>query len=177
MRGQLALAMIALTACASARPGSAILSGPPETPIGTSAVRMRAPDGTTVNLIAFPLDRVWHALPAVFDSLGVPINQLDPVHHVMGNSGFKVHKRLGNVALSKFIDCGSTQGFPSADEYDVSLSVLTQIEPDKSGQTSIATRIAAAGRPMAFAGEYTSCTTKGLLESSIADGVTRQLQR
>jgi len=177
MRSPLALAMIALAACASSKPGSAILSGPPETPIGTSAVRIRATDGTTVSLIAFPLDRVWRALPSVFDSLGIPTNELDPVHHIMGNSGFKVHKRLGKVALSKYIDCGSTQGFPSADEYDVSLSVLSQVETDKSGQTSIATKVAATGRPMAFAAEYTQCTTKGLLESTIADGLTRQLQR
>jgi len=88
----------------------------------------------------------------------------------------KANKRLRNVELSKLIDCGSTQGFPSADEYDVKLSVLTQVERHDKAATSIATRVEAEGRPMAFSGTYSRCTTTGKLETTIAAAVLRRLQ-
>lgn len=176
MRGAIAVCFVTLAACASSTPGGAI-STTHDVPISGSDVRIRPSDGLTVNVVPFPLDRVWAALPGVFDSLGIPINELDATRHVMGNSGFKAHKRLGKVALSKMIDCGSTQGFPSADEYDVHLSVLSQVEPDKAGPTSIATRVEAAARPMAFPGAYAKCSTKGTLEAAIVNAVTRRLER
>ena len=176
MRSGIALLLTALAACASAKPGSGIASAP-EVPIGNTQLRLRPGDGPAVIGIAFPIDRVWRALPAAFDSLGIPTDQLDAARHVIGNSGFKVHKRLGTVPLSKYIDCGSTQGFPSADEYDVNLSVLTQLTTEPTGATTIATKVEAGGRPMAFPGEYTRCSTKGLLETRIAEVIARQLER
>ena len=176
MRDVFALLLVAVGACASSNAGAAISSGP-DVPIGTSDVRIRSNDQPTVSVIPFPLDRVWRALPAVYDSLGIPIDQLDAANHVMGNSGFKAHKRLGKVSLSKLIDCGSTQGFPSADEYDVHLSVLTQVETQQAGPTSVATRLEAAARPMAFPGAYAKCSTKGVLESTIVNVLSRQLER
>ena len=177
MRGTVILSLVALSACASSKPGSAIAGGAAEVPIGTSTFRIRPTDGLMVHVVPFDLNTVWRALPVVFDSLGITISEVDATHHVIGSPGFKAHKRLRNVALSKLIDCGSTQGFPSADEYDVNLSVLTQVEVGKAGSTSVATKVDAAARPMAFPGAYTKCSTKGLLETSIVEAVTRYLQR
>jgi len=175
MRISVALSLVALVACASSQPGGAIASAP-EVPIGSSPVRLRSTGGPTVNVVTFPLEQVWQVLPAVFDSLGIPTTDVDVIQHVIGSSGFKAHKRLRNVALSKLIDCGSTQGFPSADEYDVKLSVLTQVERHDKAATSIATRVEAEGRPMAFSGTYSRCTTTGKLETTIAAAVLRRLQ-
>lgn len=177
MRATVVLSLAVLSACASSKPGSAIASGGAEVPIGTSTFRIRPTDGPTVHDVPFDLQEVWRALPVVFDSLGITITEVDATHHVMGSPGFKAHKRLRNVALSKLIDCGSTQGFPSADEYDVNLSVLTQVEAAKAGSTSVATKVDAAARPMAFPGAYTKCSTKGLLETSIVEAVKRHLER
>lgn len=176
MRPTLVLWLIAAGACATSNAGSAIASSS-DVPIGTSDVRIQSSGRPTVNLVPFALDRVWSVLPAVLDSLGIRIDQLDAKQHVIGSTGFKAHKRLGKVPLSRIIDCGSTQGFPSADEYDVHLSVLTQVETDKAGPTSIATKVEAAARPMAFAGAYAKCSSKGVLETMIANAVTRQLER
>lgn len=175
MRCLVGLALVGLAACASSQPGGAI-AGAPEVPIGSSAVRLRSADAPTVRAVPFPLARVWDVLPAILDSLGVPATERDAVQHVIGNSGFKVHQRLGTVALGKLIDCGSTQGYPSAEEYDIRMSVLTQLQSDGAGGTNISTRVEADGRPMAFSGPYTRCASTGALEERIAAAVVRRLQ-
>lgn len=176
MRGIAALSMIIVAACATANPGSAI-PGTTDVPIGTGAMRVRSTDGPMVNAVAFPLDRVWRVLPAVYDSLGIPLSDVDPKQHMVGNSGLKVTKRLGRVALSKYIDCGKTQNFPSADTYDVHLAIFTQVESDKSGATTVATKVDASARPMAFSGPYTKCLSTELLENSILGAIRAKLNR
>jgi hypothetical protein len=39
----------------------------------------------------------------------------------MGNSSLRVRRRLGDVAISKYINCGNVQGGPSADAYEIQL--------------------------------------------------------
>jgi hypothetical protein len=79
--------------------------------------------------------------------------------------------------LSRYIDCGRTQGFDSADTYDVHLSVLTQVTPGKSNGATIATVVEAAARPAQFKGDYTRCESKGEIESRIPKIATARLQK
>ena len=140
------------------------------------SMQMSGSDGASRVDIAFPMDQVWSILATVYDSLGIPVSQVDPARRVIGNPGFKAHQRVGKTLLGKYIDCGRTQGFPSADSYDIYLSITTHVQPGKtSSSTTLSTLIEAAGRPMAFAGEYTKCSTLGTLESAINDGVRKRL--
>jgi hypothetical protein len=82
-----------------------------------------------------------------------------------------VHRVLGKIPLTRIIDTGSTQGFPSAESYDVQISVLTQAKSGEGGLATLTTTVQAVGRPMAFSGEYVRCSSKGVLETMIADGV------
>lgn len=179
MRVVLMLSVIALVGCGASHTPSP--PSPTETVriVGTGGanLRMSGNDAAKVATLAFPIDRVWAALPPVFDSLGIPISNLDPKAHVIGHGGFKVHRTLGKIPLTRVLDCGSTQGYPSAESYDIQLSVSTQASAGESGTTSVATMIEAVGRPMAFSGEYVKCSTKGYLETTIADAVRARLSR
>jgi hypothetical protein len=81
--------------------------------------------------------------------------------------------------LVRLIDCGTTQGGPSADSYDIRLSVLTQVSPAEGGGggSTIVTTVDAMGRPVAFSGEYVRCTSTGSLETRIADAIQAQLRK
>jgi hypothetical protein len=127
--------------------------------------------------VAFPVDQVWRVLPAVFDSLGIPVTLLEPARRVIGNPGFKAHRRLGAAALSRYIDCGQAQSFPSADTYDVHLAVHTQLSAGDAGTATVATMLQASARPMSYGGDYARCSSKGTLESAIATAVKGRLQR
>lgn len=145
--------------------------------VGTGAsgmLRVRGEGARTASL-AYPLERVWRVLPSVFDSLGIALTDLDPATHILGNSGMKVHTSLGGVALTKYLDCGSAQGYQSAETYDIQMSIKSGVESTGDGGSTVATMIEAAGRPMAFAGEYVRCTSKGELENAIVARVKQLL--
>jgi hypothetical protein len=177
MRVTLALPLLLLAAgCAS----GAGVGGRPDQTVhladGAGGVLRLRSDGAKVSTVDYPLERVWRVLPSVFDSLGIALTDLDPSQHQLGNAGMKAHKQLGKVSLTKYLDCGNAQGFPSAETYDIQLSVRTRAESNADGGTSISTLVEAAGRPMAFAGEYVRCTSKSELETRIVDGVKARLR-
>jgi hypothetical protein len=161
-----------LVGCAS----SSSMSRTDETPvIGAGNLRIRQNDAAKVTRFSSPIARVWAVLPSVYDSLSIPLTDLDANKHVIGNSGMKAYKTLGKTSLTRYLDCGKTQGFPSAETYEIQLSVMTQVAPDGDGST-MSTLIEAAGRPLAFAGGFTKCTSTGALETRLADLTNARLQ-
>jgi hypothetical protein len=145
--------------------------------LGSSGLRIRQSDGAKVNTIPFPVARVWALLPSVFDSLAIPLTDLDQAKRTLGNGGMKLHKTLGKAPLSSLIDCGNSQGFASADSYDIHMTITTQVVAAENGGTVIGTMVEAAGKPMAFPGSYSKCTTKETLENSIVAILTAKLSR
>jgi hypothetical protein len=179
MRSLLLLLCMSAAACASSNTvGQASPS--------VETVRMQSGGGTltmaTVHeaaanggAVPFALDPTWLALRAVYDSLGIAITTIDSKNHVMGNPNVKLRRRLGNVALSKYINCGNTQGAPSADTYEIILSVLTTLRREGEG-TMILTTVEGQGRPITISGDYTRCSSTSALEARIVDMVNAALK-
>ncbi|HKN58789.1 MAG TPA: hypothetical protein VJV97_08035 [Gemmatimonadaceae bacterium] len=120
------------------------------------------------SMISAPVMKVWNAVPAIFDSLGIAPTTIDATSFTFGNRGLQIRRQLSGVRLSKYIDCGSAQSRPSADFYDVNLSVVTQLAAADSANTKVVTTVDAMGRPVAFSGEYIRCATTGEIESRIS---------
>lgn len=178
MRAVVAFAALTVTACASSHPETARPTSESVRVVGDVAggsIRMAGGDGVSATTVAFAPDKVWGVLAAVYDSIGIPIGTVDSKRMVIGNTGFKLRQKLGKTSLSKYIDCGKTQGFPSADSYDIYLQVTTQVQPKGQGST-VSTFIEAAGRPAAFSGEYVKCPSLGALETAIVTGVRDRLK-
>ena len=83
MRVVVLLSLAALSACASSTPGTAR----PETEsvrIGGAErnnMRMTSITQTNVTPINFPIGKAWHAVPAAFDALSLPITTVDTARH------------------------------------------------------------------------------------------------
>jgi hypothetical protein len=142
---------------------------------GTAELSITPSTEAHTRTFAFPLDRVWGVLPAAYDSLGIPVTRLDPKDHVIGNPGFVVRRRLGKTHLGRYLDCGSTQGAPSVDSYDVNLSVISQAYSDAAGSTIVSTIVDARAKPVFASAEWSRCTSTGRLEAAILDGVKSRL--
>ena len=138
---------------------------------------MIASDAASVTRVGFPIDVVWRALPAAYDSLKIPLTTLDPKAHHLGNEGMKIRQRLGTVSLSKYIDCGQAQIGPSADSYDVYLNVTTTLNARSGAETEIATIVESAAKPLNFGQDYTRCTSKGTIENAISAIVAARLTK
>lgn len=180
MRLIVPLICAALAGCASGSAGS------PGSPT-METVRVASGTGTmtttmhpTINAngatIAFPLDQTWAALRFVYDSLAIPVATFDQSNHVIGNVEMRLRRRLGSVGLSQYINCGNTQGTPSAETYDIRMSVLTQAQATSAGSTSVLTTVEARGKPITMSGEYTLCSSTGVLERRVVDLVAARLR-
>ncbi len=131
---------------------------------------------TTNTSLAGSVDAVWAALPPVLDSLGVKVTVIDPALHTIGTEQAKIRVKLGPTPLSRYLDCGQTQIGPNADSYEVLFTVKSMVTATTNG-SQLSTVVDAAARPISFRQNYSSCSTTGLLESRIADGVKKRLQK
>jgi hypothetical protein len=177
----IAVSLAALAACAGTSSSAAGVK-PISTGVGGGAaagnLRVVANDPTTQHKVPNAPEQVWRSLPAVFDSIGIPVANLDAPKRVMGNSAFKIRGRLKNVPLSRYIDCGtSTQIGPNADNYDVNISLLAEVKPGESGTTLLVTTFDAVARPANFAQAYSQCSSKGTLEARFVELVNGQAKR
>ncbi len=183
MRSIALLSLITLAACASGGTTSSGTGAPQTTRVmgggGLSggSIRMNATDAASVTTVGFPLDVVWRALPAAYDSLKIPLTTLDAKAHRLGNEGMKIRQRLGTVSLSKYIDCGQAQIGPSADSYDVYLNVTTTVTARSGAETAISTIVESAAKPLNFGQDYTRCTSKGTIENAISAIVAAKLSK
>jgi hypothetical protein len=181
----LLLLSLAAVGCSSANVPKAPPEPVPQTvrvmgsaaPGGTIAMGVTGTPATarSFSILATPAE-VWRALPAAYESLGIPISTMDSATGTIGNAGFNVRRRLGSVPLVRYIDCGSTQGGPSAETYDVRL-VVTTVMQSAEAATTLATTVEGMGKPVAFSGEYVRCGSSGALEARIADAVKAKLAK
>ena len=183
MRRALTLSALAFTACSST-PQPEVSPLPQQTiripgSNGGVPVTMGITHSTTPAVRAFgsPADAVWNALPAVYTTLGIPIEERNVAARTLGNPALKLRRRLGDVALSKYLDCGNTQGGPSADTYEVVLSVESRVQAMGADSAVVTTIIDGRGRPVAFSADYVNCGTRGQLEKRFYDLLSLELRR
>jgi hypothetical protein len=182
MRSAIVASLILLTACAASRSETT-------PPTRSETIRIVGGSGTvaqmsTVNAraasvmtIPSSLDDVWKVLPAVYESLGIPITRVDATSHIIGNEGLKVRRRLGDAPLTRYLDCGSGQGGPNADTYEVHLAVLTEAREAAPGSTHVSTTIQATARPLTFSADPVRCASNGALETLIVKRIKEGLQQ
>ena len=184
------LSFVVVAACASsggssapARPATQTMSGGGLGAIsaasggGTGAITISNEISSDVAKMPYSADAVFRILASVYDSIGIPVTALDPVRKTIGNPSYKTRMRLGKVALSKYFECGTTQIGPNADSYDVVINVTTAVAADGASASTMTTFVDAQSRPVTFNQAYNRCTSKGLLETRLADIVKARLSR
>jgi hypothetical protein len=182
MRGTVLVSCLSFAACVTS-------SGAAGSPPSSETVRvgdgaggsMMAEIHPTVNAIAavvpFTLDRTWGAIRTAYDSLSLPVATFDPATHTIASPTLRLRRRLGERPLSKYINCGNTQGGQSADSYEVQLTIQTVLQGAEAGTTRVLSTLSAEGRPITLAGEYTHCTSTGNLERRVTELLNAQLNR
>ena len=171
MRLIIPLSVSLLVGCASGPPAPVASAPAPD-------VRMSTPQGTQVLSVGvtvirgvadlpYPIDKVWSAMSPAYDSLAIPLTVFDPANHTIGNEGLKAHRRIGKTRIAEYLNCGNGEGGPSADLYDISLSVVSKLQPNSSGGTTLTTTVDGVAKPASFSGDYIKCTTTSGLEQRL----------
>jgi len=183
------VALLAATGCASAKPGAAPDAAPPVimTPVtqrvvlsggGTVSINTMHVNSGMTTLVLAPIDSAWTALKSVYSELGIPVTTLVDASHLIGNEGFKVRRRIGKVPMQRILDCGSAQGMPNAETYDIMMSISSYLVKNPKAGFNLITRIDASGKSPNFSRESSvNCPSQGELEALIGELVRKQTGR
>ena len=136
---------------------------------GASDLTLTSSPNVGVVTLAAPIDRVWTELISVYEALGIETSTVDASRRTLGNPSLKVRRRLGTVPLTKYIDCGSTQGTQSAETYEVTLSIHSQLQSPTPNNTRVTTTFQSMARPINISSEYRTCSSTGALEAKIGE--------
>ena len=182
MPGIVPAIVLALAACSSSTGGAPVadtqvhtgeLQGPGISYVYTTTEQR---DVMKANILA-PLDSVWHVLPGVFLELNVDPGTVDQKEHVISNTSFVVHRTLGGVPLSRYLDCGSSVTGAAANEMRVTMSLVVQVVADSAGMSLLRSQVGGTGVAEATVGVKVHCATTGALESRVARMVNDAIAR
>ena len=108
------------------------------------------------------------ALVGVYESLGVSVNVLDWTTGRVGVKRFAAPRRLGDRAMSSYMDCGVTSvGQPRANSYAVTLNMESVVQPGTTGKVVITTLASGTARQLGVSSDPLGCTTTGQLEKRV----------
>jgi hypothetical protein len=116
-----------------------------------------------------PKHEVLLALSQVYEMLGVPDHGVNPEGNQYGNPSFRA-RRIEGKRLSNYIDCGmGVTAIPNANDYQVTLMLLSWISEVDEGGTMVVTTVDATAKPRAVASNAVHCQSKGSLETRVGD--------
>ncbi len=170
--------IMATGACASA-PAQPVIKEAPQTPPAILSSGADNGTGTEVRLssdirsiegeILAPRDSVWSALPAMWQALGIPVASIDRARGTLRSGRFRAPHSLGGKSLRELVDCGYSVTGPRADIWEVSMEIMTVVQPANSARTRIATQIISDARPRdGTSTQGVSCGSLGELERTLA---------
>jgi hypothetical protein len=171
-----AIAVFFATGCASGggkqpAPDVSVAAAPQQITMA-SGQNVRFNTSTTTvavaELIPVGADSAYNLLLKVYADLQIPTTSLDTRMRTVGNSNFKIRRRLGGVTLVKYLDCGNKDGVPNAESYDIVLAINSGVGGSATpGASSISTSVTGTATHPVFSTQ-TLCSTTGELEKRIA---------
>ena len=113
-------------------------------------------------------DRVFTALKAVYNELGVPAAVDEPATGRVGNTNFFKTRKFGKESVSTYLNCGNSITGSAADNYRVYISLISIVRPDGQGGSELETSFNAAAQNMeGTSSDRVVCGTTGRLEEQI----------
>ncbi len=164
----------------------ACASSPPSSNIGVPTERTVAVDDQNVYRttvlpntkvpVAAPPSRVFEAVKAAYGELGIPPGTNDPATGRFGNIDFWKTRRLGDQAMSTYLNCGESFTGPTANNYRVYISLLSVVRPDGQGGSELETAFSAQAQNMeGTSADRIPCGSTGRLEERIRKSLLLKL--
>ena len=128
--------------------------------------------GTVRGPLPATLDRAWAALPAAFAANGLQINAVDSAAYTAGDSTV-ARGKIGAIAASDVIDCGTPPNGRHADSVDVSVFVTSRLQRSDSSSSTATNTVQAVARPSGAAPIV--CRSRGVLERRLYEALRSRL--
>jgi hypothetical protein len=125
-------------------------------------------DYSVEGVIARPIDEAFAQMMLAYSKLGIPTTTMDTGGHLLGNTAFSMQHRFNGEDVSRYFECGKdATGFPRADRYQITLSVVTTLRAQGPSETEVETLVTARGRDNGGTGADLYCSTTGHLETQL----------
>lgn len=116
--------------------------------------------------------RVFDALKAVYEELGVPPGTHDPSTGRIGNTDFWKTRKFAGASMSEFLNCGESLTGTVANNYRIYISLLSVVRPDGKGASEVETAFRAQAQNMeGTSSDRIACGSTGKLEERIRKSV------
>lgn len=130
--------------------------------------------GVGVRTIDVAAATVWRVVGGVYAQMEIPVELADPRAMQIGTQGYSA-RRIERDRMNNFVDCGADLAGPLANQYDITLAVMTRLTAKGPESTEILTMVDAYGRPRAVSGNVIHCQSRGVLEQRVAQRIAEAL--
>lgn len=141
---------------------------------GYQPVELYNEAGVGVRTLEVAAETVWSVVGGVYAQMEIPVEESDPRVMQLGNPGYAA-RRIEGDRMNTFVDCGSNLAGPMANQYDITLAVVTKLTSKGPESTEILTMVDAYGRPRAVSGNPIHCQSRGVLEQRVAQRIAEAL--
>jgi hypothetical protein len=118
------------------------------------------------SVVRAPLDSAYAAISGAYKVLGLDVKTADPMAHTVGNKKIVAMRTLLGKRLSAYLDCGldPALGVPRADEYRVTISMVSSLAAKDPTNTIVTTLVTAEANDLATSASSVYCSSTGTLE-------------
>lgn len=108
---------------------------------------------------------LFSLLPTLYNDLEIPISTVNAEAKTLGALEVRARSDFAGQRVSRWLDCGSSITGDIADQREVYITALTQIEPlEEARGSGISVHVKGYAVQAARAGNRTGCRTRGRLE-------------
>lgn len=158
------------SAPADVRPPQVVRTGE-----GSAMVTVEPKIASMATTVAAPPERVWAALSPAYGDLGISVTESDENARTLGNGRFNVMRRLGQVQLSRLLECGNSASGNIADTYRVRMAVRSVVMPEGSGSRIVTSVEASARTAEGTSNQTVACVANDQIAQMIAQRVRLRL--
>ena len=173
-----ALVLLAAGACTNATQG---VGAPPSdrvlvTDAQGQVIRQSALSDRATMTFAAPLARVYPAVAAAYDAIGIEANYADRPNGRYGVRNFKFPRELKGERIGTFFSCGSSLTGEVVDNASVMVDAVTTLTAAEGGATNGSVVVAGfARRNEGNSTGVVSCSSTGHLEELLRAAIEKQL--
>jgi hypothetical protein len=168
-----AIVAFSLSGCASANPTPAPNNRVVATASNGSLRTYDGPRSDQTIIEASPAATLA-ALNSAYADLGIEVKLWNPQTGEVGNKNFTKMYRLGGKPLSDYVGCGTITTGQAADNYRVTMSLVSHVTPAASN-SRVETQLTAYAEDIGSSKGTLSCLTLGTLEARLHDLAVRHL--
>jgi hypothetical protein len=139
-------------------------------------VLLSEPARAEATVIAAPPAAVWVAVKKVYQDLDIPLTVDNLPGHQLGNANFYKSRQLGGERMQMLVNCGNGMTGPNAASFRITMSLLTDVNPDGKGGTRLQTTLIAKGQDVTGGStDQIPCGPTGRLELMLLNRVKAEL--